>query len=128
MSLWKGWVTKVFAKNEIKVWKECVFKNTIKHSKKWDGELDVANRMIGPCKKLFARDVENAIYHMDTGKATLSGIAADLLKFMGQDCVKKLTNDENILLEGLIMPSSWSKSELVVRYKEKYNTKSSRNY
>ena len=58
--------------------------------------------------------MENALCCMQTGKAAgLSRITPKLLKFMGQVGVKRLLGAANELLEGLKMPESWRKSELV---------------
>ena len=53
---------------------------------------------------VFEKDAENASCRMKIAKAaSLGEIAADLIKFMAQDCIKSLTDAAKGLLEGMKM-------------------------
>ena len=60
--------------------------------------------------------------------ASLFGIAANLVKFMGQDRVKRLADVAKGSLEGLRMRESWKKRELVPLYKMRDDARSCGNY
>ena len=95
---------KVCLKNKITAWEEYV-KTLLNTKNKWSETLDGEERVEGPCGIVLEKHAENALCLIATEKAAdHSGTTADLLKFMGQDSVKKLTNVANGWLEGLKMP------------------------
>ena len=65
----------------------------------------------GPCKKVKERMAEEVLGRMKTGKiARPTGVTTDLLKVIGESCVKRLMDVANGLLGGRRMPESWRTS------------------
>ena len=82
----------------------------------------------GPYEKVTERMVEEALNRMKTGKAAgPTGVTADLLKVVGEDCVKRLMDVANGLLDDARLPESWKRSDLLPLYKGKGDTSSCRS-
>ena len=83
----------------------------------------------GPCKKVIERMVEEALGRMKTRKAAgPTGVTADLLEVVGEDCVRRLMDVANGLLGGARMPESWRRSDLLPLHKGKGDTRSCSSY
>ena len=123
----KGGEMKVALKDRIEVWEEYA-KKLLNEENEWNG-ISKAETNEGPCESVSEEAVKDALNKMKSGKAAgPSGVTADLLKVCGEDGVKRLTEVANGLLDGMRLPESWRKSDLIPIYKGKGDAKSCGSY
>ena len=109
---------KVSVDDRKKIWKEHMEK-LMNHENEWSDSID-ASEVEGAARRIDVEEVQCAINRMKIGKASgPSGVAIELLKGGGEQCLKSLTNIFNDILFIDKLLDEWMFSSLVPIFKRK---------
>ena len=109
-----------------KIWKQQKEK-LMNVENEWSDSIN-ASKVEGAVRRIEVEEVRCAINQMKIGKASgHSGVALEMFKVVGDNCLKSLTNIFNTLFEGKLQ-EEWMLSSLVPIFKGKGDPLNSNSY